>query len=759
MKAHIQKMLPDNPNIFGSNALIILILVVVTALSFSTAINSEFTSWDDNYYVVENRWIKDFSMEGLTRLWTERTGLGGTRLTLTSFMLDYELWGLDSRYYHAENVLWHILNTVLLFFLITRLVKNRKVAFITAIMFAVHPMHVESVAWVTERKDLLYTFFLLLCFHAYISYVQTKKPLKKGLYWLAFTLSFLLSWHSKFSAVIIPPLLFLIDYILRRRFTIWLIIEKLPILVFTASEVYRIAFGSYARMDFQGKKLVASGHQTYRYSLFEKSLLAAYSLMFYLWRFIMPVKLSAIMPYPIKSQGNFPLEYYLAFGLAIVVLIGIAIILLRLKRDRREYIFGFLFFLISIFAFLHFISIKGVVVVADRYTYVPYIGLSFMLAVFLSNIRSPRLSRILWMGFILVAVTFAISSFQRNKVWKDDIALFSNVLKHNPNVLEALNNRGNAYNFKGRYDLALEDFNRGIELQPAYKNFYNNRAQSYFQLDSFELALADLDMAIKLDPRYLDAYLNKGQVLMTMKDYDHAVWVYSKAIEMAPYRAKMYLARAEAYLELDQREDALADFRKAVEVHPRSYRAFYQLGRWYSQNGDFQLAVENLEKARELNPLVPEVYNELGNVLNKAQDFKTAREHLDKAIEIGPFLPAAYNNRGISNFQLGNQDSALSDFNKAIQIDSTFARAYSNRGNFYAASGEFEKALDDYKQAISYSEDDCISMVNRGNVYYQLGDPETACASWQEALECGFLGAGDLLKSYCEGHLHVSLHP
>jgi len=750
MKFDIQKMLADNSNILSSNRLFVLIIICITALSFSTAINNEFTSWDDNYYVVENRYIKDFSKEGITKLWTERTGLGGTRLTLTSFMVDYKLWGLNPKLYHAENVLWHILNSILLFFLITRLIKNRQAAFVTAILFAIHPMHVESVAWIAERKDVLYTFFLLVCFHAYISYVKANRPLKKGLYWLAFTMSFYLSWHSKFTAVIIPPLLFLIDYILRRRFTIWLIIEKLPILVFTISEVYRIAFGAFARMDFHGKKLVVSGHKTYRYSFFEKSLLASYALMFYLIRFIMPVKLSAIAPYPVRTQGTFPLEYYLAFGLAIVLLIGIAIFLFRLKKNRREYVFGFLFFLISISIFLHFVSIKGVVVVADRYTYVPYIGLSFMLGVLLSSLKSGRLKQILWSVFMLLVIVLSVSSFQRNKVWKDDITLFSNVLKNNPNVLEALNNRGNAYNYKGQFELAIADFNRGLEIQPNYKNFYNNRAQSYYLLDSLELALKDLDKAIKLDPGYLDAYRNKGQVLYSMEDYDYAVRVYSRVISMAPYRALLYLSRAEAYLKLDKSEEALADFQKAADVHPRSYQAFYELGRWYSRNLDFQQALHHLEKARELNPFHPDIYNELGNVYNQAQDFEKARDELNKAIEISPFLALAYNNRGISRFHLGEADSALFDFDKAIQIDTAFAQAYSNRGNLYAALADFEKALDDYSQAILLSDDDCLSMVNRGNVYFQMGNPEAACLDWEGALDCGFPQAVDLLKMYCD---------
>jgi tetratricopeptide (TPR) repeat protein len=750
MKADIQKMLAHIPEIFKSNRPLVLIIICITALSFSTAINNEFTSWDDNYYVVNNRYIKDFSKEGITKLWTERTGMGGTRLTLTSYMLDFKLWRLNPKLYHAENVLWHILNSVLLFFLIKRLIQDRKVAFVTAILFAIHPMHVESVAWIAERKDVLYTFFLLLCFHSYIYYIQVKKPVAKGLYWLAFTLCFYLSWHAKFTAVIIPPLLFLIDYVLRRRFTIWLIIEKLPILVFTISEVYRIAFGASARMDFHGKKLVASGHQTYRYSLFEKSLLASYALMFYLFRFIMPVKLSAIVPYPVKSQGVFPMEYYLAFGLAIVVLIGMAVILFRLKKNKREHIFGFLFFLISISVFLHFVSIKGVVVVADRYTYVPYIGLSFMLGLLLSNLRSHKLEQFLWGGFTVAVVILSISTFQRNKVWKDDITLFSNVLKHNPDVVEALNNRGNAYNYKGQFELAIKDFNRGLEIQPNYKNFYNNRAQSYFQLDSLELALMDLDRAIRLDGAYLDAYINKGRVLVAMEDYDYAVRVYSRAIGMAPFRALLYLSRAEAYLKLDKSEEALADFRKAAEVYPRSYQAFYELGRWYSRKMDFQQALFHLKKARELNPLQPDILNELGNVYNQAQDFKNAREQLNKAIEISPYLAMAYNNRGISLFHLGEADSALLDFDKAIQIDTAFAQAYSNRGNLYASMADFELALEDYNRAIDLSSIDCISLVNRGNVYFQMGDREAACLDWERAENCGFQPAIDLLKMYCD---------
>ena len=749
MKFDIQKILSGWTKITRTNTAFILIIVFLTALIYSSAVNNDFTTWDDNHYVTGNRYIKDFSKEGVKKLWTERTGMGGTRLTLTSFMIDYKLWGLNPKLYHAENVLWHILNSLLLYFLILRLMKNKKIAFATAILFAIHPMHVESVAWIAERKDVLYTFFLLLCLHAYVSYVKTKKPLKKALYWLAFTMSFYLSWHSKFSAVAIPPLLFLIDYILQRRFTLWLIIEKLPILFFTTTEVYRLAFGAHARMDFQGRKMVESLHQSYRYTLFEKSLLASYSLMFYLIRFILPVKLSAIIPYPVKSDGVFPTEYYLALGFAVILLVSITIFLFRMKKNRREYIFGFLFFLITISVFLHFISIKGVVVVADRYTYVPYIGLSFMVGIFLYNIKKSTHQNIAWSIFFVAVIFMSFSTFQRNKVWKNDISLFSSVLKTNPNVVAALNNRGNAYNNIRNYELAIKDFNRGLEIEPNFLYLYNNRAQAYHQLDSNNLALIDLDRAITLDPRYLEAYLNKAQVLLSLDQIPQAIEVYSKACEIAPYRSMIFVARAEAYLKVDKQQEALADYTKAVEVHPENYIAYYELGRIYSKKEELQKALFNFEKAKGLNPFMPEVYNELGDVNNNLRHYEAAFENLNKALELNPTLTEAFNNRGITNFNLRQLDDALSDFNRAIEIDSLFAKAYSNRGNLRAFNGEFVSALEDFNQAILLSPKDCLSLVNRGNVNFQIGLTDVACSDWEKALECGFEQAEDLLNIYC----------
>ncbi|MBN1951916.1 MAG: tetratricopeptide repeat protein [Bacteroidales bacterium] len=750
MKQKFSGRLPDIANITRSNALIVLILVFLTTLVFSPTIHNKFRSWDDNYYITSNQLIKDFSVDGVKTLWTKRTGLGGTRLTLTSFMLDYKLWGLNPAYFHAENVLWHVSNTVLLFFLILRLFRKRDIAFITAILFAIHPMHVESVAWAVERKDVLYTFFLLLCLHAYIYYVRTEKAYLKVIWWLAWMLTFYLSWHSKFSAVAIPFLLFLMDYGLKRRFTLWVILEKIPMLWFVGSEVYRLTIGTQSNMGFQGRKLVQDLHPSFSYSLLDKTLLASYSLLFYLLRFILPVNLTAIVPYPLKLNGHFPQEYYIALLLCILLIAFVIFLFVRYRKTCGKYLFGLLFFLLPVSIFLHFVSIKGVVVVADRYTYVPYIGLSLMLSFFITGIKKQQVRNYAWTAFGLIVIVFSVASHQRTKVWKDDLTLFTDVLKKDPTVIEALNNRGNAYNHLGRYDLAIKDFSRGIELNPSYKFLYNNRAQTYHRIDSNYLAIQDLNKAIELDPYFLDAYLNKGSLQLIINQPEKAIETYSTAILIAPYRAKLYLTRGSIYQSLGKMDEALADFTKAIMVFPESYDAYFGRGRLYTENGEYHNALRDFREAARLMPERAVVYNEIGYIYNTQQEYTTALIELNKAISLNPELAEAYNNRGITHFNLNEFLQALSDFNKAIELAPSFSQAYSNRGNLFSSQGNIGQALEDYRQAVDLDPGNCINLINLGNAYFQSGEIEQACLSWKEAELCDGVPTEHLLQTYCK---------
>jgi protein O-mannosyl-transferase len=737
-------------NIMRSNVFIVLFLFFLTAIVYTSAINNEFTNWDDNNYITANRHIADFSWEGLKYLLTERTGLGGTRLTLVNFMIDYKFWALNPVPYHIENILWHILNTLLVFFLFIKLNINRRIAFIVAVLFAVHPMHVESVAWISERKDVLYTFFLLLCLHTYIYYIRAVKSGPRIASWLIFTLFFYLSWHSKFSAVIIPFLLFLIDYYLKRRFTWHIILEKLPILLFIGWEVHRMAFDMTPAVHVHGKISVSNSHPTDSFNLFDKMQLASYSLLFYLMKFLLPVNLTAIVPYPAKIKGCLPDIYFQSLIIATIICILVLFFVIRFRKTNRQYIFGFLFFLISLAPFLHFVSIKGIVVVADRYTYVPYIGLSFLIAVILDLIILNKNKFVGWGIFSMVVIILSLTSFQRNKVWNNNISLFTDVIDKNPKVVQAYNNRGNAYNDLGEYKLALADFNKAIILSPTFKFLYNNRSYTWSEMDCTRLAYNDLDKAIQLDSFYIDPYLNKAKLLIKDKRVDEAIDNYSKALKIAPKRASTYILRARAFILINKKDSVLNDYTKAIEFFPNNLDAHFERGRIYSIYKQYTLALSDFQTVIAIDPSVPEIYNEIGDVLNNTGKYEEAYLKLNRAIELRPEYAEAYSNRGISNFGLKKPNEALSDFNKALEIDSVFSKAYSNRGNYWAVQRNFDAALIDFNHAIKLNSNDYLTYVNRGNVYFQLNRKDLACDDWHKAANLNFKPASEAIKKYCK---------
>jgi len=736
-------------NIMRNNKIPVLLLVFLTALFYSSAIRNDFTNWDDNNYIVNNKHIKNFTWEGFRHLATERTGLGGTRLTLISFMVDYRLWGLNPVPYHAENVLWHILNTILVYFLILKLTGNIRISFITAALFAWHPMHVESVAWISERKDVLYAFFLLLCLHGHIQYVNARKISSRILYWVVYYVCFMLSWYSKFSAVIIPLLLFTIDFYMRRRFT-WLVIaEKAPMMIFLGSEVYRIAFSSHANMAHIGKAYVRQTQITDTFDLYDKLLLASYSLLFYVIKYLVPVRLSAIVPYPAEIRGNFPPAYTIALIVCLVLTVGLVVLLYRIRKNRREIIFGLLFFISGISIFLHFVSIRGVVVVADRYTYVAHIGIGFIAAVMLTGLANTRYKNLVIVFISLCLLTFGVLSWQRNKIWKNNLTLFTDVIKKNPGVTQAFNNRGNEYNNRGEYQLALSDFNKGIRIAPRFKYLYNNRALTWSKLDSIERAIADLELALKLDPYYFDAHLNLGNLLSENDRPADAIQHYTFAAEISPRRAVVLIFRARAYTSLGDMENALKDYARAIELYPENVEAYFERGRLYSKEKRLQEALSDFESANRLEPNSAEILNETGNALNELKDFNNALINLNRALEIKPRYAEALNNRGISNFNLDKREEAFRDFSLAIEIDSTFAKAFSNRGILRSVRKEFDLALEDFNKALKYNPGDYFSYMNRGNTLYRMGRKQEACADWISALKLNFVQAEEVIKTNC----------
>ncbi|MBK5284953.1 MAG: hypothetical protein JJE25_06090, partial [Bacteroidia bacterium] len=332
-------------------------IVVITFVAFFPALNNDFTNWDDAGYVTENPLVKSLSFQNLKAIFSTYVMGNYHPLAILSLAVDYHFYQLSPQGYHVTSVLFHLVNVSLLFIFVNVLVRNVRVAAITALLFAIHPMHVESVAWVAERKDVGYVMFYFLTLILYLKYHEATG--NKPIVYICMIISFLISILFKGQAVTLPVVMLLIDFFKGRKIMEgWK--EKIPFFVLS------ILFGViaiYAQKDF--KSIHIEIHPFY-----ERVLFSAYALISYLWKLLLPVNLSAFYPYPVKHDNFYPLLVYLSPA----IVIGIIVLLYRSLKTSRDFIFGALFFFFNVILILQLLPV-GNTVISERYSYLSYTGL------------------------------------------------------------------------------------------------------------------------------------------------------------------------------------------------------------------------------------------------------------------------------------------------------------------------------------------------------------------------------------------------
>src|SRR4030095_8431501 len=378
----------------------ILAIVAITAIFFLPMFKNGFTNWDDEFYVINNHLLRGPDWAGI---FNTPVVSNYHPLTIISLAINFAISGIDPSSYMIFNLLLHLANTVLVYYFILQISSGKNyVALFTALIFGIHPMHVESVAWISERKDLLYTLFFLLSLIQYWRFLQTGKKSKLILCFLFFSLSLL----SKPAAIILPLLLLLFDYWQGRAFHKKVIIEKIPFLLLAlifAVITLKIQSGS-----------AITGFDSY--PLWTRFFFANYVSVAYLVRFIIPYPLSAFHPFP--SPGNLGLPVLLS---PLIMLILLTII--WLKRKNKLFIFSFLFYLLNILLVLQVVTV-GAALVAERYTYVPYIGVAFFVTMLIDQYVNKYRKKWVWLFTASLAFVFCFITFQRVKVWKDSGTLW-----------------------------------------------------------------------------------------------------------------------------------------------------------------------------------------------------------------------------------------------------------------------------------------------------------------------------------------------
>lgn len=580
------------PTWFGIGVL----LVAVTVIAYLPALDNQFTNWDDTGYVTENYLIRDLSGHGLQRIFSANVEGNYHPLTVLSLALDFRSHRLDPAGYHATAVALHVLNTLLAFVMVVMLTNSTAVGALAALLFGVHPMHVESVAWIAARKDLLYTLFLLASCIAYIACLRAPKGR-----WAAYGLSlalFVPALLSKGMAVCLPLVFLLIDLHVRRKWKASVLVEKIPFFLLA------LGFGVVA-IVFQQQRGAVQPLDVHPFP--ERVLFAFYGVSSYLVRFIVPLDLSAFYPYPSPATG--PPPY---FFLAPVLVAAIAYAVYRLRRRLPLLLFGTLFFLVTVVSVLQLYPV-GNAIIADRYTYLPYVGLGIAMGELVRRrVAGSALAQGLQRWMVVAALVFwgaALVTVTRARcdVWTDSLSLWNDVIARHPQVAVAYNNRALAYKNRGEMDRALADLTRALTLNPGDPDALANRANWYFQQGKYDSARVDLDRALA---RQEDAvtFNSRGAVSFNQGRYAEAVADFNQAIALSPDFPEAYLNRANA-LSLQRRfAPARADYDTYLRYDPGHGRAHFWRGLVRDSLGDLAGAVGDYSRAVELEPGLSDAY-------------------------------------------------------------------------------------------------------------------------------------------------------
>jgi len=576
----------------------ILPILLFTGICFFPMLKNQLTNWDDEYYVVQNALLRGPDWAGI---FSKPVVSNYHPITIATLAANYAMTGLDASSYLITNLLLHLINTGLVFYFIFLISRKRLwVAAFTAVIFGVHPMHVESVAWVSERKDVLYTLFFLISLIHYWRFLTTSKS-KNLIYCFLF---FALSLLSKPAAIILPFVLVLLDYWYGRPIGKRSILEKIPFLflslVFAVITVKLQSKTAIAGLDF--------------YPLWSRFFFATYTSMTYIIRFFVPYPLSTFHPFPATKSLGWPIILSPLFMVALLILVWF-------KRKNKLLVFSFFFFMINLALVLQIVSIGGTLL-AERYTYVPYIGMAFLIGMTLDKYSAIINRSLLWGIVGVVVLVFGLITFQRTKVWKDSDTLWTNVIKHFPNSAVPRTNRANylirissAPANKGRQDellqRALADCNEALKTRLNHAKAYENRQNIYLRLNKDSLALSDASALIRLEPMNRLGYYTKGAVYQRFNMPDSAVLYFNKCLEISPNTDFALNNRGSILFNYYKKyNEALADFTKAIQVNPQGD---YYLNRSYCyyQLGQLELAKADVRVAIQKNIAIPDNYKQL----------------------------------------------------------------------------------------------------------------------------------------------------
>ena len=617
--APVKKNIPTSSGASQKSTVALLIILVFTFIAYIPALKAGFVNWDDPDYVSNNPMIKNIS--NLEMIFIRPIQGNYHPLTVLSLAINYSISGLDAWSYHLFNLLFHLFNCYLVFRLAMILSRNNLIiAFTTSLLFGIHPMHVESVAWVSERKDVLYSLFFLLGLISYTKYIDTGSKKQYGLTILFLVLSLL----SKPAAVIFPVVLFCIDILRNRKFNFGLLLEKAPFFILA------LAMGL---LTFTAQKEKGAVDGTQIFDLSTRILMGFYGIMMYFIKIIFPINLSPFYPFAPINEA-LPTAYYIAPLFSIIL---VALVFYSLKRNR-VIAFGILFYLANLLLVLQFIPV-GSAIIADRYTYLPYIGFFYIAGWLIDRYAKGNFSRSYHFN-IPIAVILGILTFKQCGIWLNGASLWDQAIKTEPSA-RAYENRGSLYKDEKKYESAIQCYNEAMKINVADHEAYMLRGNVYFEMNKLDFAFADYKKSLSINPNYATAMDNLGALFGLRRQYDSAMTYFNKALAISPNYTPSYKNRALVNLELNRNEESAKDFKKYLEFIPNDPDIMNMVGVCYRNAGKYNDAMAIINEAIKIKP-DPHFYLNRAYCYRGLKDIQSARKDVMIAkqggLEIDPEL-------------------------------------------------------------------------------------------------------------------------
>jgi tetratricopeptide (TPR) repeat protein len=740
----------------GGNWLICLSLVLATLAAYWPVRHFEFLNYDDTDGIVRTPMIRG-GLNGTSVAWAFANRHMGNWQPVTSLshMLDCQLFGLNPGPPHVVNVLFHLANTILLFLLLNQLTGARWRSAFVAALFALHPVHVESVAWVSERKDVLSTFFFLLTLMAYASYAQRhisrftlhapRSPLPAPRYYVLSLLLFSLGLMSKPMLVTVPFVLLLLDYWPLRRLTFrptpqppasparLVIFEKLPFLAM-AGLMSWITLIAQERSGAVAELSVVP--------LPSRIANVFVSCARYIQKMVWPEGFVAYYPRVL----HWPVWQV---AIALLIVGGVTWLSLREARRRPCLLVGWLWFVGTLVPVIGLVQV-GTQSMADRYTYIPLIGLFIMAAWGTADLWAERRLSRRGLGLLAGAALAVCLVLARAQVgyWQSSLTLFRHALAVRPDVPLVYNNIGSALYDEGKYAEAIPYLRKALSLKRAYVDALNNLGLSLWHLGREQEALEQFAAVLQQGPD-AKAYYNMGVVLFNQNKLDDARQCFQAALQLQPNNAEAHNNLGNVLASQGKANEAGEQFAAAVAAAPDLVEAQCNLARYFAGKGDAVRAAECYRAALSARPDLAEAHLGLALLLQQAGQLPEAAAHYAEAVRLQPDLAEAQNNLSNLAARMHDSPSAITHAQAAIRLKPDWAEAHYNLANGYFMEKKFQDAVAQYSLAINLRTNYLEAHQNLGYALEKLGRDKEAAEQYELVVKQrpGFAAAYQRLAS------------